>query len=186
MLCGVPMAVMNDILGKLVYLIAVDADDAEFTLNLRNVGRASETMPKIDNTLEQQKEWIKHQRTIPHDYFFKIRTYDNKDIGTVGFYDIDEVNNVFEIGRYIANGLPLENIEGLLLAINTCFEKYNVNKILLHVLKNNKSVYHFWKKFGAKDIKDIDLKGHPATEMILYKEDYIVYRDKIYSLITND
>lgn len=177
------MAVMDNVLGKLVYLTAVDVDDAEYTLNLRTTGKAKYTMPKIDNTIEQQKEWIKYQRATPHDYFFKIKTYDEKDIGVVGFYDIDEDNNIFEIGKYVATGRPLENVEGLILAIDICCEKYNVDKILLHVLKNNKSVYKFWKEFGAKEDKDIIFKGYPTTEMILYKQDYLINRDEIYNLI---
>ena len=174
---------MDNIFGKHVYLTAIDVKDAEYTLNLRNSGRALETMPKIDNTIEQQAEWIKYQRSIPNDYFFKIRNYDEKEIGIVSFYDIDEANMIAEIGRYISNGTSVENVEALILVIDACVNNYNVDKILLHVLKKNKTVYNFWKNFGAKVIRDMDLNGLPATEMILYKQDYTIYRDQVYSLI---
>lgn len=176
------MAIMEDIHGKVVYLKSADIEDAEFTLQIRNVNNTDGRIPKLDNTIQDQINWINSQRKKEGDYFFIIKNFQEHSVGVVGFYNIDEDKQIFEVGRYVAVGSPIENVEGLILAINTCLENFKVTSMILSVLESNTTVLNFWKSFGAKVTNKILVSGCPAFEMILHKDDYINYRNKIYKI----
>lgn len=59
--------------GQFVYLKSATSDDAEFTLALRQNPALTKYLPKLDITLEQQKNWINIQREKAGDYFFVVR-----------------------------------------------------------------------------------------------------------------
>lgn len=55
--------------GRFVELKSVTVDDAEFTRNIRLDPDFAEFFPPLNNTIEQQKQWIENHKTKKGDYF---------------------------------------------------------------------------------------------------------------------
>lgn len=75
--------------GRYVDLKCCEEDDAEFTLSLRKDSNLGKFFPRIDNTVEEQKAWIRRQQKKEGDYFFVAWNKDGERIGTIGLYDIN-------------------------------------------------------------------------------------------------
>ena len=67
------MAVTEPIEGRYVVLRSCTEDDAEFTRDIRKDPEFAKYLPQIDNTLDQQKVWIKSQREKPGDYMLIMK-----------------------------------------------------------------------------------------------------------------
>ena len=95
--------------GRYVDLRSVDENDAEFTLKIRQDPEFTKFLPKIENTLEQQKNWIRYQRNKEGDYFFVVQNKAGERIGTIGLFDVTDVQ--CEGGRVAVGGSALAILE---------------------------------------------------------------------------
>lgn len=77
--------------GRYVDLRSVEEGDAEFTLEIRQDPEFTRFLPRIENTLEQQKNWIQHQRNKEGDYFFVVQNKAGERIGTIGLFDVTDI-----------------------------------------------------------------------------------------------
>lgn len=133
--------------GKYVDLKSVTIEDAEFTRNIRRDPEFSSFFPKLDNTLEQQKEWIKKQQKKKGDYFFVVWDKKGNRIGTIALYDVSITAG--ETGRLAIKGNALQSIEAQLLIFNLAFNQLHLNEVIGYIFADNERAIRFNKQFGA-------------------------------------
>ena len=133
--------------GKYVDLKSCTEEDAEFTLAIRNDPKFIRFLPKINNTVEQQKAWIRHQRQKPGDYFFVVWDKKGNRIGTIGVYDI--VEDHAEAGRVINLGEFFQAIEASLLLSHFEFNVLNLKQIYAYIYADNKRAIRYNKLLGG-------------------------------------
>jgi len=135
--------------GKFVDLISCTEDDAEFTIALRKDPELGKFFPAVDNTVEQQKNWIKGQRQKPGDYFFVVWNKKGERIGTIGLYGIED--GVGEGGRIIfRDANPYEVSEAQLLVDRFGFDVLGLKLITGSVFADNSRALKFSKKFSGR------------------------------------
>lgn len=134
--------------GQFVYLKSATSDDAEFTLALRQNPALTKYLPKLDITLEQQKNWINIQREKAGDYFFVVRNNEDKPIGTVSIYNIS--GNESESGRLALIGNALENTEAALLLFKFAFDVLGLKKVTGYIVDGNKRAERFNRQFSCE------------------------------------
>lgn len=149
------MAVYHDIVGVYVTLKAATEDDAEFTLRIRQEPQFVRFLPRVNNTLEQQKAWIRNQREKDGDFFFVVYNKANERIGTIGAYGIGSDHP--ETGRLAIKGDAFENSEAMYLLQDFVFNTLDIKQTFGFMYADNKRVINFNKKFGA-------LVGEPVLD----------------------
>ena len=74
--------------GKFVELHSVTPEDAEFILKLRQNDEIARYLHRIDNSVEQQIDWIKLHQKLDGDYYFLIWSKNTRErLGTISLYD---------------------------------------------------------------------------------------------------
>lgn len=139
--------------GKYVNLRSVSVEDADFTLKIRQDPEVTKYIPRLDITIEQQKNWIKSQREKSDDFFFIVYNKCDCPIGTISIYDIKEC--IGESGRLVLKGNVLENIETQLLLYNFVFDVLNLDSVSGYIYKENKRALRFAKQFGGLITNDV-------------------------------
>lgn len=140
------MTYEKKIKGQFVYLKSVTIDDADFTLALRQNPALTKYLPKLDITLEQQKNWINTQREKTGDYFFIVRNNLGNPIGTVSIYNV--TGDESESGRLALTGNALENTEAVMLLFRFAFNVLGLKKITGYIVDGNKRAIRFNQLFG--------------------------------------
>ena len=138
--------ITDPIVGKYVILKIAELSDAEFTLRLRNDPKLTKYIPKIQNTVEQQRAWIQSSRERNDEYFFVVWTVDGERIGTISVFNIH--GTVAEGGRLVLIGTGAENFEASMLLSDFCFDVLGLSKITGFILPENKRSIRFNKKLG--------------------------------------
>lgn len=133
--------------GKLVDLKAAEIDDAPFTLSIRQDPVITKHLPRLDITLDQQRQWIKEQREKENGYFFVVWDKQGNRLGTMGIYDI--AGKVGEGGRLALYGDPFQKIEAGLLMSEFEFEVLCLEHIIGWVEADNAPAIRWNKWFGA-------------------------------------
>lgn len=141
------MAYVDTIKGNYVDLKAATIEDAEFTLNIRQDPIFERFLPRINNTLEQQKDWILKQREKNGDYFFVVWNKTGLPIGTIGLYGID--SNKPESGRLALKGDAYENFEAAYLLYEFAFNTLGIECLYGTVFSDNKRALRYNKQFGV-------------------------------------
>lgn len=138
----------GSIKGEYVDLTSVTEEDAEFTLFVRQDERMTRYLPKVTNSLEQQKAWITSQREKKGDYFFIAKDHAGNPVGTVGIYDIH--GDMGESGRLTSVGNALQSLEIQYLLFKFVFEIIKLNEVTSYVYAENKSAYRLSEKLGVR------------------------------------
>jgi len=133
--------------GRYVVLKSCTIDDAEFTLAIRQNPKFTSFLPKIEQTLEQQKEWIRQQREKAGDYFFVVWDKKGNRIGTVGLCEI--AKGQYESNRLTMLGDSFEATEAVLLLFQFGFKILNLDHIGSFIFADNKRAIRFNKMFGG-------------------------------------
>ena len=134
--------------GSYVDLFSVTEEDAEFTLMVRQDERLTKYLPRVSNTLDQQKEWIKKQRIKEGDYYFIAKDHNGKPVGTIGIYDIN--GKTGEGGRLTSIGNALQSLEIQYLIFKFDFEILELDKVTAYVYADNSSAYRLSEKLGTR------------------------------------
>ena len=177
------MAVSKILSGQLVNLVPVTAEDAQFTMDIRNDEALTEFIPRIETTLEKQQNWINSQREKEGDYFYIITQTDGTKLGTAAVYDVEPENDICEFGRYISYGNAYENVETALLALEYIFYELKIPCVMLNNDVRNKKIISFWKRFGATFDAEYDYGTWTAARYLLTCSAYEEKKDKIKGLI---
>lgn len=134
--------------GKYVYLKSAEIDDAEFTLSLRQNPTLTKYLPKLNITIDQQRNWIRSQQKKQGDYFFVVWNKKDKPIGTVSIYNV--IGNTAESGRLALIGNALENTEASCLLFKFAFDILGLDKITGYIVDGNKRADRFNRQFGCE------------------------------------
>ena len=151
------MRLPNPILGIYVNLRTAETSDAEFILSLRLNKNLGKYLKKTDNSIEQQKIWIKQKHRKKNDFHMIIELKDTTRVGVIAVYDIKD--GVFEWGRWIItpNSPIYISIESCYLAYDFAFNILGLNITKSKIRKNNITVLGFHLNYGAEIIKEEDL-----------------------------
>lgn len=178
------MIYSKTIRGSFVYLKSVDLDDASFTLSVRQNPSFTAFLPKLDISLDKQKEWISKQKEKKGDYFFVIFNNKGERIGTSGVYDVK--NGSAETGRLTSIGNPLESLEAQYLSFVFAFDILKLKSTRCFVYKDNTKAIHLSEFFGTTFLPSRIENGIEICDGILTREAFkekekfirrIIYRE---------
>lgn len=181
------MAVTELIEGRYVDLRSCTEEDAEFTRAIRNDPEFVKFLPAIDNTLEQQKTWIRNQREKEGDYFFVVWDKEGNRIGTISIYDIN--GDHAESGRLAIKGSnPFQALEAQILSFRFAFNSLGLECIDGFIFADNDRAIRFNKQFGGIHYPpETDDDGRKIIKIENWREDFekvdkklssILYREK--------
>lgn len=181
------MAITNDLIGRYVDLRSCNEDDAEFTRAIRKDPEFVKYLPLIDNTIEEQKIWIRHQREKPGDYFFVVWDKNNNRIGTISIYDVN--GKRAESGRLAIKGSnPFQAIEAQILSFRFAFDVLGLECIDGYIYAENDRAIRFNRQFAGKHFPAvIDENGRKIVKIENWCDDFkkadkrissIIYREK--------
>jgi diamine N-acetyltransferase len=135
-----------------LYLRPMFEEDAQFIVDMRN-------NPKILNslfsyrmiTVQEHLNWYKNNLNNDNRIDLMIcKKDDNMPVGTVNLANIDYKNQKAEFGIMISEsfwnkGYAYESSQRF---IDYSFDEFNLNKIYLEVLKENKTAINLYEKLG--------------------------------------
>ena len=177
------MAITNPIEGRYVILRSCEESDAEFTRDIRKAPEFSRFLPVIDNTVEQQKEWIRKQRTKNGDYFFVVWDKEGNRIGTISIYDVN--GGRAESGRLAIKGSnPFQGIEAQILSFRFAFGVLELECIDGYIYADNARAIRFNKQFGGRHYpSEIDKNGRAIIRIENWREDFEKADKRISSIL---
>ena len=142
------MAVAKELEGRYVVLRSCTEDDAEYTRALREDPEFVKFLPPLENTVEEQKAWIRHQRQKEGDYFFVVWDKEGNRIGTISIYDIE--GDHAESGRLAIKGSnPFQGLEAQILVFRFAFGQLGLSYVDGFIFADNDRAIRFNKKFGG-------------------------------------
>lgn len=157
--------------GKFVNLRSAMKEDAEFILKIRNNPEISEFLPSLNVTVDQQQEWINHQRNDSDSYYFIIEDKTKRRIGTISVYNIKE--NHAEVGRFCSFGNSIQSSEAALILNDFIFQNLGVDYLDIWVYKDNIPVLALNKGLGCEwKGESMDEKGVSYFYGILTKKGF--------------
>ena len=176
------MAVTDTIEGRYIDLKSCTEDDAEFTRAIRKDPEFVKCLPAIENTIEQQKAWIRSQREKEGDYFFVVWDKEGKRIGTISIYAIN--GSHAESGRLaIKAENPFQAIEAQVLVFRFAFDVLKLECLEGFIFADNDRALRFNKQFGGKQYSPvIDDSGKEIIKFENWESDFRKV-DKKYSSI---
>lgn len=169
--------------GKYVDLKSCTEDDAEFTLMLRKDPDFIKYLPAIDNTIEQQKAWIRQQREKPGDYFFVVWNKKGERIGTISIYNVQE--DRAESGRLAIKGEnPFQACEAQILIFRFAFGTLGLNCAEGFIFADNDRAIRFNKQFGGRQYPpEMDENGKSVIKFENWAEDFEKVDKKMSSIL---
>lgn len=168
--------------GKYVELRSATGEDAEFTLAVRQDPEFNKYLPRVNNTLEQQAEWIKRQRNKDDDYFFVVWDKRNNRLGTISIYDIQ--GDHAEAGRLAIRGNAFQSIEAQLLSFHFGFNDLKLKEIVSYIYAENARALRFTQQFGGVlHNSEMDENGRMVCKATSSKEDFDVCEKKLSALL---
>lgn len=168
--------------GRYCDLKSATLADAEFTLALRTDPNIINYLPKLDISIEQQREWIKKQQKSSTDYFFVVWDKGQNRIGTMGLYDIQE--GVGETGRLVMKGNSLQSIEAQMLCVDFAFDILKLEGLKSYILAENKRALKFAELFGPRISEPrMNEKGELVCDAINTRHLYMMQRPKLIRML---
>ncbi len=177
------MVIAEPIEGYYVDLRSCTEDDAEFTRAIRKDPEFVKFLPVIDNSIEQQKAWIRKQREKVGDYFFVVWDKKGNRIGTISIYDVD--GDHAEGGRLAIKGdNAFQGIEAQILAFRFAFGTLGLACIDGFIFADNERAIRFNKQFGGRQyFPTIDENGRKIIKIENWREDFEKVDKKLSSIL---
>lgn len=177
------MAVTEPIEGRYVDLRSCTEDDAEFTRDIRKDPEFVKFLPAIDNTVEQQKAWIRKQREKDGDYFFVVWDKEGNRIGTISIYDVH--GDHAESGRLAIKGEnAFQGIEAQILSFRFAFGTLGLECIDGFIFADNERAIRFNKQFGGRHYPpETDEDGRVIIKIENWREDFEKVDKKLSSIL---
>ena len=173
--------------GKYVDLKSCTEDDAEFTRAIRKDPQFADCFPAFDNTIEEQRAWIRKQRIKEGDYFFVVWDKQGNRIGTISVYDVN--GNHAESGRLAIKAQnPFQPLEAQILCFRFAFGYLKLECIDGYIFADNERAIRYNKQFGGKQYTpEPDETGRLIVRFENWRSDFekvdqkfsrMLYRDK--------
>ena len=180
------MAVTDVIKGRYVDLRSCTEDDAEFTRAIRMDPEFVKFLPAIDNTVEQQKAWIRSQREKDGDYFFVVWDKAGDRIGTVSIYGVNGTRS--EAGRLAIKGRnAMQGIEAQMLLFRFGFNVLGLECIDGFIFADNERALRFNKQFGGIHYPpEEDENGRMIIRIENWRKDYELVDKKFSAILYRD
>lgn len=177
------MAITEPIEGRYVDLKSCTEDDAEFTRDIRKDPEFVKFLPAIDNTVEQQKAWIRKQREKDGDYFFVVWDKKGNRIGTISIYDVHDDHA--ESGRLAIKGdNAFQGIEAQILSFRFAFGTLGLKCIDGFIFADNERAIRFNKQFGGRHYPpEMDEEGREIIKIENWREDFEKVDKKLSSIL---
>jgi UDP-4-amino-4,6-dideoxy-N-acetyl-beta-L-altrosamine N-acetyltransferase len=135
-----------------IILTRLTEDKIELVRNWRNDDKIAVCMEYRDKiTPEMQVNWFRKINN-ENNYYFIIE-YDKKEIGLIDIRDIDYTIKEGEGGIFIYDDNYINtdvSFRACLCLIDYCFEVLHLERIIGHILKDNKRSIKFSELFGYK------------------------------------
>jgi UDP-4-amino-4,6-dideoxy-N-acetyl-beta-L-altrosamine N-acetyltransferase len=135
-----------------VTLRRLTGDKIEMIRNWRNDPKIAQYMEyKEYITPEMQKKWFEKINN-DNNYFFIIEV-NNKEIGLINIRDIDYELREGEAGIYIYHDdfyNSTISFQATFVLYDFCFETLKLNRVIAHILKDNKRAIKYNKLMGYK------------------------------------
>ncbi len=168
--------------GQLVDLKAVEIDDAPFTLSIRQDAEITKHLPRIDISLEQQRQWIRSQREEENGYFFVVWDKKGNRLGTTGIYNIE--GKTGEGGRLALYGDSFQKIEAGLLISEFEFEVLHLEHVVGWLEADNVHAIRWNKWFGATlSEPETDSRGKRIQRIDVTRDNARAAREKIRNIM---
>lgn len=133
--------------GKFVELRYARLEDAEAILSIRQDPELTKYLPRLDISVEQQKQWLAEQHSREGDYYFVVWRKE-LPIGTIRVYNVCGTEG--ETGSIAIKGKAYENLEAKLLCDTFAYETLGLKKTHNIVRSDNKAIIKFVEKFGVE------------------------------------
>jgi RimJ/RimL family protein N-acetyltransferase len=172
-----------EINGKYVAIRYVDLCDAEDIVKLRNDSKLNRYLSSQKPLkVEVQINWLLNNKNSETNHYFKIvRKKDDKFIGTISLYNID--NNQGEFGRYICID-SIGAIESELLIIEFAFLQRRLENIYCRTVMDNEKVIIQHRKFGFED-REVVYDHNINRNLLIQELSYYKFKNFDYSRIRN-
>lgn len=155
--------------GRFVDLKSVTIEDAEFTRDIRLDPDFAKFFPPLNNTIEQQRQWIENHKTKEGDYFFVVWDKAGNRIGTISVYDI--VGNCCESGRLAIKGNAFQSTEAQMLIFKFAFENLGMDMVVGYIFADNERAIRFNKQLGCiLDEPKLHDNGHMMVKATYTRE----------------
>lgn len=176
------------ILGKFVDLVPFTLADSHNVIEIRNREKNLYYLNQAYLiTSESQAKWYETYLNRFNDIYWCIYNKENKFIGTVRIYDIDDKNDICDQGSLmidddVASSGPFA-IEVEILTLDFIFEVLKIGNVVNEDRADNKVMNNLTKRFGFKHIKNTNINGVDYKYYILSKDDYKEKRETFASII---
>ena len=142
--------------GNKLVLRGVDVDDANFIYSLRVDSKKNAYISAVDPDVQKQVDWIKSYLAGEGQAYFIICDRDLNRLGTVRLYHA--IDNSFSWGSWIVkdDAPTITAIESALLVYRYAIDHLGFTSAHFEVDRDNKSVWAFHERFGAKRVRESD------------------------------
>ena len=174
--------------GKLVDLVPFTLVDADNVVEIRNRDKNRYFLNQTYIiTSESQTKWYDNYLTRYDDIYWSIYNKQNRFIGTVRVYDIDEENDICDQGSLmidedIASEAPYA-VEVEILTLDFIFDILRIGNVINEDRADNKVMNNLTKKLGFKYVKDTKIGNVDYKYYLLSPEDYQKKRDTFAKII---
>ena len=180
------MAIYSKVLiGKTIRMRAMEESDAEVTFNMRNDPEKTKFLNSPPESVEAQRIYIAKQRKAVDDYYFMIEDLAGNPIGMKAFSNYSPEMKTVESGRFIGFGSQVQHIEALIMGFDFAFDILGVEKVLMTVIENNKTMHSLQQRLGAKETNRVFMPafGCDSIHSELNRDDYLAARKKAENII---
>lgn len=169
--------------GRYVDLKSCTEEDAEFTLAIRRDPEFIPFLPALDQTVDQQKAWIRHQRQKEGDYFFVVWDKKGNRIGTISIYNVN--GSHAESGRLaIKSSNPFHALEAQILSFRFAFGVLKLECVDGFIFADNDRAIRFNKQFGGRHYEpEADENQHRIIKIENWKKDFEKAEQKLSSIL---
>jgi RimJ/RimL family protein N-acetyltransferase len=186
----------KEIVGRHIVLRKITINDAQDIYTWRSSISGKYMRHPKDYSLISQEEWIKSRGANEINYIIFDKN-SNEKVGTIGIYDVNDIDKIANVGRLILCGEYLGKsnpygLEALLLNYNYVLNVMGYRKITGDILATNEAMFRLQKFLGMKEEgyleKHVIIHGEPLDIYIMsiFKDEFNnIYRKKIEFLLKN-
>ncbi|MED3549811.1 GNAT family N-acetyltransferase [Cytobacillus praedii] len=166
-----------------IKLRPVTFEDAAFIYNLRTDPDNSQYIGDTEQNISMQYQWLESYFKRENDYYFCIDLKDNKNVGTIGIYNIKDGSG--EWGRWVISKKYPVSPSSVWLIYEIAFNILNLNDVYCRTVIDNKKVISFHERCGLNtagiEKNGVIIKGE-RKDLLIHTLDKSNYKKVQYRL----